>query len=97
VHLHANFYSFEVDGGRTVEMEPKDIIKKGAFRKGSEVLINFDAEPGDYNIVTSTFAPGQESPFTVTVYSETPAVKMNAIEQAFLTKMVRTDLHTQMF
>jgi hypothetical protein len=74
-------------------MEPKDIIKKGAFRKGSEVLINFDAEPGDYNIVTSTFAPGQESPFTVTVYSETPAVKMNAIEQAFLTKMVRTDLH----
>lgn len=71
-------------------MEPKDIIKKGAFRKGSEVLVNFEAEPGDYNIVTSTFAPGQESPFTVTVYSETPAVKMHAIEQAFLTKMVKT-------
>jgi hypothetical protein len=92
--LSIGFYLVKApfDGGRTVEMEPKDIIKKGAFRKGSEVLINFDAEPGDYNIVTSTFAPGQESPFTVTVYSETPAVKMNAIEQAFLTKMGKWDV-----
>jgi len=77
-----------IDGSRTVDMEAKDVLKKGAFRKSQEVIVPFDAEPGVYNIIASTFNAGQESPFTLTVYSDNKTgTTLKALEHSSISKM----------
>jgi hypothetical protein len=49
--------------------------------------VPFEAEPGVYNIITSTFNAGQESPFTLTVYSDNKTgTTLKALEHSSISK-----------
>lgn len=66
------FYVVRTDpaSGYRLELNPKDILKKASFRKAQQVMIRFQADPGSYNIIASTFRPGYYTSFDVTVFSD---------------------------
>lgn len=82
------FYVVRMDPNSTyrLELNPKDILKKASFRKSKEVMVRFQAEPGSYNIIASTFRPGYFTDFQVTVFSDNmEGSTLEALENANIT------------
>ena len=67
-----------------VAIDPEQIVAKSAMVMGAEeqatVLIDLPPGPGSYLVVPCTFYPGQECPFTLTIYHADPKLVLTPLK-----------------